>query len=223
MPLSPDFWAPRDSFLSPIPEIALVADILEKAADAILQDDRNMARELIVRCDLPELRSYRSQIVEGPKEHIHRLRKVPEAPPHFKKADRITQRMPSKKTQLAIFRRDGWRCRFCGIRIISLDAIRFMDSLFPDEVRWRQTPYSKRNVAFNVLASSLDHVLPHERGGTNEPDNLVAACGSCQFGRMEYTLEEVGLTDPRSRTPIRDKWDGLERLCRIPRAPIPER
>jgi 5-methylcytosine-specific restriction endonuclease McrA len=123
--------------------------------------------------------------------------------------------MPGRKTALEVFRRDGWRCRFCGIRILSLDAIKLLDAIFPDEVRWRVKPYRNRNAAFNVLASSLDHILPHGRGGDNDMVNLVAACGSCQFGRMQYTLEEVGFIDPRARPPIVDAWDGLERLLRV--------
>jgi hypothetical protein len=40
---------------------------------------------------------------------------------------------------------------------------------------------------------------------------------------MAYTLEEVGLLDPRDRQPIRSAWDGLERLllrsCQRSKAP----
>lgn len=66
-----------------------------------------------------------------------------------------------------------------------------------------------------VLKASLDHILPHSRGGDNDPSNLVTACYPCQFGRSSWTLEEVGLTDPRLRPPVVDNWDGLMRLARI--------
>ena len=206
-----DFWAPRASFLAPIPELAIAADQLDQAADAVLRGDLETARVLITSCDMPSLSTYRALIVEGEKPEIQRYRPVPNAPAR----QRGTKaRMPGKRAALEIFRRDGWRCRFCGIRVLSLDAIKALDSLFPEEVRWRAKPYRNRNVAFNVLASSLDHILPHSRGGDNDPSNLVAACGSCQFGRMQYTLEEVGFLDPRLRPPVVDRWDGLERLLR---------
>ncbi len=206
-----EFWALRNTFLPPIPEVAVVADFLDQAADAILGEDIETARALIISCDMPALSSYRSEIVEGEKPDIHRYRMIPDAPARM----RTTKaRMPGKRQALEIFRRDGWHCRFCGIRIISLEAIKLLDTIFPDEVRWRAKPYRNRNAAFNVMASSLDHIVPHSRGGGNDPQNLVAACGGCQFGRMQYTLEEVGFTDPRTRPPVHDSWDGLERLLR---------
>ncbi len=206
-----DFWAPRSSFLPPIEELATAADLLDLAADALLAGKRDVARRIIAACDMPELSAYRSQIVEGEKPYIHRYRAIENAPPRIRGAK---ARMPSRKVALEVFRRDGWRCRFCGIRILSLEAIKLLDDIFPDEVRWRMKPYRNRNVAFNVLASSPDHILPHGRGGDNDLSNLVAACGSCQFGRMQYTLEEVGFIDPRTRAPVVDAWDGLERLVR---------
>lgn len=175
----------------------------------MLRGEPGAARALIAACDLPALNTYRALIVEGEKPDIQRYRPIPDAPPRQRGA---RARMPGRRAALDIFRRDGWRCRFCGIRILSLDAIKRLDSLFPEQVRWKARPYRNRNVAFNVLAASLDHILPHSRGGGNEAENLVAACGSCQFGRMQYSLEEVGFLDPRSRPPVVDRWDGLERL-----------
>jgi 5-methylcytosine-specific restriction endonuclease McrA len=55
-----------------------------------------------------------------------------------------------------------------------------------------------------------DHLLPYARGGNNDLDNIVITCAPCQFGRMNYTLEEVGLIDPRKRGPVRSSWGGLE-------------
>jgi hypothetical protein len=66
--------------------------------------------------------------------------------------------------------------------------------------------------AFFALTASVDHVLPHSAGGSNEAQNLVTACWPCQFGRGAYTIEELGLSDPRLRSPVVDDWDGL---CRV--------
>jgi len=57
-------------------------------------------------------------------------------------------------------------------------------------------------------------VLPHSCGGTNELDNLVVSCAACNYGKMSYRLEELGLSDPRDRPPVPSNWDGLERLIR---------
>lgn len=62
-------------------------------------------------------------------------------------------------------------------------------------------------------------MLPHSVGGTNELENIVTACWPCNFGRGGDTIEELGLIDPRSRTPVLDGWNGLTSILRCP-API---
>lgn len=36
----------------------------------------------------------------------------------------------------------------------------------------------------------IDHVQPVSKGGTNEPDNLVASCRSCNGEKGDMTLKE---------------------------------
>jgi hypothetical protein len=55
-------------------------------------------------------------------------------------------------------------------------------------------------------------VLPHSRGGDNSIDNVVVTCAPCNYGRMQWTLDEVGLIDPRKVPIQKTAWDGLERL-----------
>ena len=70
----------------------------------------------------------------------------------------------------------------------------------------------EQHAAFQAMWVQYDHVLPIARGGTSTLDNMVITCAACNYGRMDYTLEEVGLTDPRKRKPMRSGWDGLERF-----------
>ena len=46
-------------------------------------------------------------------------------------------------------------------------------------------------------------------------DNLLITCAPCNYARMSFTLEEVGLADPRKREPVRSTWDGLERIMMV--------
>jgi hypothetical protein len=56
-------------------------------------------------------------------------------------------------------------------------------------------------------------VVHHAAGGLTNAENLVTACWSCNFGKADYTLEEIGLEDPRLRPPkTLDDWDGLMSL-----------
>jgi 5-methylcytosine-specific restriction endonuclease McrA len=62
-----------------------------------------------------------------------------------------------------------------------------------------------------------DHLVPHKRSGATSPDNLVVTCAPCNFGRMNNTLEEVGLIDPRTMETFRGPWDGLEGALSVTR------
>lgn len=50
-----------------------------------------------------------------------------------------------------------------------------------------------------ALATSLDHVVPVSRGGSNYEDNLVPACLSCNGSKNGLTLEEW-MHEPRTRS-----------------------
>ena len=85
--------------------------------------------------------------------------------------------------------------------------------LYPDVVPWGRTNQSQ-HAAFQCMWLQYDHVVPHSSGGENTIDNLVITCAACNFGKMEYTLEEIGLIDPRQFEPVSSQWDGLERVLR---------
>jgi 5-methylcytosine-specific restriction endonuclease McrA len=42
-------------------------------------------------------------------------------------------------------------------------------------------------------ANTCDHVIPVARGGSDDPDNLVAACKRCNFSRQDRLPEEMDL------------------------------
>jgi hypothetical protein len=87
-----------------------------------------------------------------------------------------------------------------------------MDKRLPGVIRWDQATNLGCHAGFWTLWGSVDHVIPRARGGRNEAENLVTACMVCNFAREDYTLEQLGLADPRSRPPVLDGWDGLTRL-----------
>lgn len=160
---------------------------------------------------MPALEAHNRKIATYRSKEIHRVRIVPGAPPTIK--DR-TKRMPSYKFELSIFERDGWHCRFCLSPVISKEARKKLNALFPVPARWGKAN-SEKHYGLSIMESSLDHKLPHSRGGDNSLENLVTACGPCQFGRGNLTLEEVGLNNPFLRPPLHDKWDGLIKLANM--------
>lgn len=72
---------------------------------------------------------------------------------------------------------------------------------------------ASRHGAVLTFRANVDHVLPWQRGGWTHLENLVSACWPCNYGKDRYTLDELGLDDPRLRAPVlSDGWDGLSCL-----------
>lgn len=43
----------------------------------------------------------------------------------------------------------------------------------------------------------------------------LKTCAPCNYSRMDFTLDELGLRGPRYSEPVRSSWDGLERFRRL--------
>jgi hypothetical protein len=200
----------RASLLAPPPEMELAAKLLDAAADAILLGRLQTAATLVAQSDLSEIGQYARRLVGKMSVEVHRHTRRPKCLP---RDERDPARMPSPDEQVAIFSRDGWRCRFCGVKVVCKRARSTLVKLFNLETHWTSAEF-QRHSALYAMASSLDHVVPHGRGGKNEVSNFVTACYCCQFGRGEWLLSEVELDDPRARPPNVDAWDGLTRLGR---------
>ena len=138
------------------------------------------------------------------RRHGIRRSELPKPHKHLK-----TKGDASAKTRYSVFKRDGWHCRFCSIRVIDPRVRKRLSEMF-DEFRWGRRNLEK-HACLAVLASH-DHVIPRRWGGSNEENNLVTACWPCQFSRSSYRIEDCGIFDPRTRPPIADGWDGLGRI-----------
>ena len=216
LPGSDDYLAPRRCLRDPIAEIFLAADLLDRAVEAHLTGEHASAAELIQAADLQPVREWIESLWGTERAHpelVHfrRFRTVPGAPPLLPKADRIGVRMPTRTEKSEVIRRWGHRCSFCGIPVIRAEVRQALCREYPAEARWGATNETQ-HAALQCLWLQFDHVLPHSRGGDNSLDNVVITCAGCNYGRMHWTLEELGLFDPRSLTIVRSSWDGLERM-----------
>jgi 5-methylcytosine-specific restriction endonuclease McrA len=212
--LTIEFWAPRRCLLEPIREIFDAAKLLDAAVDAHHASDPVRAARLILEADSPAVARW-TQSIWGPQDQrVIRFRDVPNAPPEVPKNMRARPRAPSAATRQAVVARDGWRCRFCGIPVIDAKMRRKIAAAYPQALRWNDSEDAEQHSAFQCMRLQYDHVLPHTRGGTSSPDNLIVTCAPCNYGRWFYTLEEVGLIDPRTVPIQQSSWDGLERFAR---------
>lgn len=67
----------------------------------------------------------------------------------------------SKRLRFEVFRRDGFRCRYCGAA-----------------------------AAESGEGLTVDHVVPVALGGANDPSNLVTACRDCNAGKTSSSPDE---------------------------------
>lgn len=206
----------RSCLRAPIPEIFEVASQLSEAVDAHLAGDFLRARELLAQADRPDVRDWTDSIWGKYDPNIHRVTSRIRTTPNLPMEDRPTPRMPDRATQAMILERDGYHCRFCGIPVVPPEVRRALSSLYSDEVKWGRRN-SEQHAGLQCLWLQFDHVLPNERGGTSDPENVVVTCAPCNFGRMQHTLEECELAHPLSRAlaPTWNgyaEWDGLTRL-----------
>lgn len=104
------------------------------------------------------------------------------------------------------YAKDAYICQYCGIRVIPKEVL----SLYSQIVgRDNFTPTGTNKGRHGVVLAfraNADHVVPRSRGGTVELGNLVTCCWSCNYGKANYTVEEIGIRDPRDRIKTYENW-----------------
>lgn len=194
----------------PIPEIFEAASKLDAAVSAHLNKEYEKAEELIRITNLPVIREW-TESIWGKKSPYLQYRPVHETNVSVLKENRVKARMPSLREKCSLLERDGHHCRFCGIPVIREEVRKKIMTAYPKVLSWERNNKGQ-HAAFQAMWVQYDHLLPHAKGGENNLENMVITCAPCNFGRMDYSLEEVGLIDPRLRQPVQSNWDGLERF-----------
>ena len=197
----------RYCLLEPVAEIFQAAVTLQSAVKAHLNSDSGEAERLIREADDPKIRLWTERIWGKQSPEIHGFSQRPDSPPHLPVAQRPLPRMPVRSTQDLIIRRDGYHCRFCGIPVIRRDIRQAMHRRYPDALPWGRTNETQ-HAAFQCMWLQFDHLLPNTRGGHSGLESILVTCAPCNFGRMEWTIDEAGLNDPRDRI-LHDHWAGF--------------
>ena len=187
---------------------------LEKAVEFAVNGERGLALEHLNMTRHQEIREWfiTSAQVAGPRRHAelgHLEAREPEIPAAEQDTRDIS--VPLART---ILDRDGYLCRYCHIPVIYKAEAKKLQVLFGAE----NFRVSKSNrIAHGTLRAfynSFDHVLPLSRGGTTSLDNLVAACYPCNFGKDNFTLNQLGMLSPFESMPNKSKHDGFTTLLR---------
>lgn len=195
----------RTCLREPISDIYDAAKLLDQAASAHLEGRRDRVIELLHASNLPAVREWVESLWGADCQYVPANLVSPRG------ADRTALRMPNAAIRRELHQRDGYQCRFCGIPVIRAEVRKLFHASYPECSLW-----GRRNVeqhaAFQAMWAQYDHVVPHCGGGDNALDNLIVTCAPCNFAKMQYTLEQLDLLDPRDRPPRSSDWDGLERV-----------
>ena len=188
----------------PIPQIAGAARYLDEAVSAHLDKRFDLAEALIRRADMREIREW-TESLWGPKTPHKKYRPIA-----MHRDERVPLRMPTAAeksvTDITAILWDTCHTRN--------DSATNQSGLFKRAAWWRTNP--SQHAAFQAMWVQYDRILPHARGDDNSLNDMVITCAPCNYGRGDYTPEEVGLIDPRTRGPVRSTWDGLERFRDLP-------
>ena len=125
---------------------------------------------------------------------------------------RYPVRSPAK-LQNAVFERDGYRCRYCGNKLIDQDILRGFAKALDSPIFTRGTTNLTSHAVIHIAWPVADHVVPWSRGGETSMDNLVASCAPCNYGKADFTIEQIGISNPLNRPALVDEWDGLRSLA----------
>lgn len=193
-------------FREPILEIYDAARYLDAAISAHIEGKSKIANDLFTLANNPIIWEWTDSIWGRNSKYV-----TVNKQPSLHTIPKAKARMPSAAQKADLHKRDGYHCRFCGIPVIRAENRKFLHKIYPTAIPWGKTNASQ-HAAFQCMWLQYDHVVPHSSGGSNDLDNLVITSAACNFGKMEYTIEELGLLDPRDFAPVCSLWDGLEHL-----------
>jgi len=128
----------------------------------------------------------------------------------------------SKVIQVAVFRRDGWLCRWCKKPVIFAPVMKFIErqvkeSGYTDNLAYYHSHWTRKDSPLlDELGAVIDHVEAFVSGGLNDRENLVTACNKCNAQKSSATSSKWDERRPRKF--VKGKfgepiyWDGLSNL-----------
>ena len=104
------------------------------------------------------------------------------------------------KFESTIFARDNYQCCYCRTSVHPKKVFKKANAYLGDEAFPLGKTNATRSGFYLMFVGTLDHVLPWSLGGRTDESNLVTCCWSCNYGKANFTLEQIGL-NPHFRMP----------------------
>ena len=165
-------------------------DLIRQAALFVISDDLAAAQATLKRINREGLEEERREAHRGVRDRLAAANWVaPET--------RSQQgRNPGPAVRLAVFKRDGYMCRYahCGRRTIDDGVLSLLSTVLPDVLPYH--PNWKLDLVHPIYwthTASLEHVVAWSTDGSNDVEgNLVTACSCCQYAKNYYDVEILG-------------------------------
>ena len=183
-------------------------NIFVKAYKAAESGDIDRAKSLLGKTQSEQLRNW--YVDHGQMSGWHHRVKALKKPKLKKYSGSLEKNKSFAKFESQVYKRDGYICRYCSIRVIDTKALLQMEKIVGRKYfRVKGTNEQRHGVAL-VLRATIDHIKPLTRGGRTKLNNLVTSCWSCNYGKLNATLDQLGLANPLDRA-VRAKsgWNGL--------------
>jgi 5-methylcytosine-specific restriction endonuclease McrA len=134
--------------------------------------------------------------------------------PYRKRAQRDKKRDMGDARMRRLAERDGYRCGYCGIRVVEPAVLKKVQSelgrdVFPSKTGEKGSSNLDYHGIWLVMAITLDHIKPFAIDADDSDGNLVTCCWGCNFGKYDYTLDELGLLPPSTDSGVLGSWLGL--------------
>jgi hypothetical protein len=97
----------------------------------------------------------------------------------------------------SVFARDNFRCRYCSSEVLPKKVFKQVHTALGPEALPLGRTNTTRSGFYLMFVATLDHVLPWSLGGRTDETNLVTCCWSCNYGKANFTVVQLGLKDPR--------------------------
>ncbi len=126
----------------------------------------------------------------------------------------MTRKIIPKDTQLKVWFRDNWTCKYCGEPVFFAPTLKLLDKISPG--RGYYHPNGKTDNILSLFQwrwASIDHVKPHAKGGADDVSNYVTACWGCNL-KLRDKSEKQGKPKPGKSNSNAENvnWDGLSSL-----------
>jgi hypothetical protein len=200
----------KNCLLVPPIEIFTTAKILIKAAEEHQIENHSEVKKLLTLVNDNKIRDW-TESLWGKAGIYYQLQKKHGAPKTIDPKSRDPKRMPNKNLERELIERDGHFCRFCGIPVVRKEIRSLLNDHYPLELPWGKTNFDQ-HAAFQAMWLQFDHIIPHARGGTTTLENMIITCAPCNYGRMNFLLEEIELELSKRQSPSILNWTGLEEL-----------